>query len=290
MESRRLRHTRQANFVRLGISTLSFLILLGAGVWAAPRVFSVPTAKSPQPVAAPPRAAAGLPSVPISVLPSPPASKSPTSLPASYRIAVPGQSQYPKLPNGCELTSLSMLLTAVGHPVDAVTLAKEMPVDPTPIKLKQVKSSDGGTTNQVEYWGNPNVGFVGDVFKQGWGYGIYNGPLAKLLNQVLPGRAENLTGAPFSQILAKVATGIPVELWTTLNFEPTEDWVTWNSPEGPVRATPQEHAVLLVGFDQDHLLINNPTNGQAAQSVAKAPFIAAWKQLGEQALTVRAKP
>lgn len=208
-------------------------------------------------------------------------------IPSSYLMHVPAQSQFPQLANGCEVTSMSMLLDAVGHPVNKVTLAKEMPKDPTPLKLTQVKNAQGQTVNKVAFWGNPNVGFVGSVYKAGYGYGIYNGPMTKFLNQILPGRAVNLTGKPFSEILAHVGTGTPVEAWTTLTFKPTNNWVTWNSPEGPVHATPLEHAVLIVGYSPNYLYINNPWTGQASEKVAKAPFIAAWKQLGEQAITVK---
>ncbi len=197
-------------------------------------------------------------------------------LPVSVMLKVPPQDQLPEYKNGCEVTSLSMLLTAVGHPVSKEVLAQQMPKDPTPLVL--------GPHATVKSWGNPNVGFVGNI--SNFGYGIYHGPLSKLLNQILPGRAEDLTGKPFAADLAAVASGRPVVLWTTANFKPTQDWVTWQSPEGPVHATWEEHAILLVGYDASHLYVNNPLTGQAAQPVNRDDFLAAWRQLGEQALTV----
>ncbi len=214
-------------------------------------------------------------------------STAPKALPTSYLIHVPAKDQYPQLPNGCEVTSLAMLMTAVGHPVSKMTLAAEMPVDPTKLVLGTSTTPSGQVVHTTQYWGNPNVGFVGNVYKAGYGYGIYNGPMYKFLNRLLPGRAENLTGKPFSTILAHVAQGIPVEVWTTTTFQPTTDWVTWNSPEGLVTATPYEHAVLIVGYKPGYLYINNPLNGEAGQKVAEAPFIQAWDQLGHQAITVR---
>lgn len=219
--------------------------------------------------------------------PGRPAHRPPAGIPSSYIIPVVAQSQFPQLANGCEVTSLSMLLSVVGHPVSKMTLAAEMPKDPTPLQLANVTTANGQVVHKVVYWGNPNVGFVGSVYQANYGYGISSGPMMKLLNQVLPGRGENLTGQPFSAILAQVAHGIPVEVWTTLTFQPTTDWVTWNSPEGLVHATPLEHAVLLVGYHSSTLLINNPWTGQAAEAVAKAPFVAAWKQLGQQAITIQ---
>ncbi len=210
------------------------------------------------------------------------------AMPASFLMRVPAQSQFPQLPNGCEVTSLSMLLDAIGHPVSKMTLAQEMPKDPTPVQLVETTDAQGQAVHKVVYWGNPNVGFVGSVYKAGEGYGIYNGPMMRLLNQVVPGQGQNLTHESFNRILAHVAQGVPVEVWTTLTFKPTADWITWNSPEGSVQATPLEHAVIIVGYNRQDLFINNPWTGQAAEKVAKAPFIAAWKQLGEQAITVKA--
>lgn len=197
-------------------------------------------------------------------------------LPTSALIHVEAQSQLPQLPNGCEATSLSMLLSAVGHPVNKMTLAAEQPTDPTPL----VRNEEG----DIVSWGNPNVGFVGDV--AGFGYGIYHGPLLKLIDEILPDRGLDLTQQPFTNLLAVVAGGTPVEVWTTATFQPTNDWETWNSPEGPVHATMEEHAVLLVGYNQEDVFVNNPLTGEAAEAVPRADFIEAWEQLGEQAVTI----
>ncbi len=211
----------------------------------------------------------------------------PKALPTTFLIHVPPKDQYPQLPNGCEVTSLAMLMTAAGHPVSKMTLAKQMPKDPTKLRLSSYTNASGQTVHRVVYWGNPNVGFVGSVYQADEGYGIYHGPMFRFLNQLLPGRAEDMTGAPFSAILRHVAQGVPVEAWTTTTFHPTTDWVSWQSPEGIVRATPLEHAVLIVGYAPGFLFINNPLNGKAAQKVPEGPFIQAWRQLGKQAITLK---
>ncbi len=215
-------------------------------------------------------------------------SASAQAMPSHFLIHVPAKNQYPQLPNGCEVTSLAMLMTAVGHPESKMTLAREMPKDPTKLVLTSTTTAKGTVVHHVVYWGNPNVGFVGDVYQAGEGYGIYHGPMYHFLNHLLPGRAEDLTGSPFSRILHHVSEGIPVELWTTTTFAPTNDWVTWESPEGLVRATPFEHAVLLVGYSPGYLYVNNPLNGQAAEKIPEAPFLQSWIQLGRQAITVKA--
>ena len=196
----------------------------------------------------------------------------------SILLNVAPQSQEPQLPNGCEVTSLSMLLSAVGHPVSKMVLAREQPLDPT----KRVEKN-----GRFVYWGDPNKGFVGSVYVWADGYGIYHGPLTHLLNSIVPGRALDLTGKPFNDILRVVASGTPVEAWTTTTFYPTSHWLTWQSPEGRIRATLYEHAVLIVGYNQNDIFINNPLNGEQAQAVNRKEFILAWRQLGRQAITVR---
>lgn len=199
-------------------------------------------------------------------------------LPPSVMIQVPVQSQLPQLPNGCEVTSLSMLLTAVGHPVSRFTLANEITKDPTPL----VKNSLG----TIVEWGNPNVGFVGDMAKVG--FAVYHGPVAALINQILPNQAVDLTGHSFDDILHTLAAGTPVEVWTNQYFVPLPEskFTTWQSPTGPVHTTFYEHAVLLVGYDDNHLYIDNPLGGIQNQAVNKQDFIESWKQMGSQAVTV----
>lgn len=218
----------------------------------------------------------------------PPINTPPPPPPATFSMVVPAQSQYPQLQNGCEVTSLSMLLTYMGDPVSKMTLAAEQPVDPTPAVLNPIPGFKGNPILEVVKWGNPNVGFVGSV--QGGaqlGYGIYNGPLLTLLNQVAPGQGVNMTGDTFAEVLQHVAEGVPVEVWTTINFQPTNDWVTWQSPEGPVTATPMEHAVLIVGYTPTTVIVNNPANGEAGEAVNRTEFIEAWHQLGRQAITMK---
>ncbi|WP_018132228.1 C39 family peptidase [Effusibacillus pohliae] len=198
---------------------------------------------------------------------------------SKVEIQVPGQSQEPEYYNGCEVTSVSMLLTAAGHPMDKTELADRIAKDSTP----QVVDENGAIIS----WGDPNVGFVGDITGQQPGYGVYHGPVAKMLNSILPNGAEDLTGRPFDEILGRVAAGKPVIVWTTVDFQPTSGWVKWQGPNGPVKATFDEHAVLLVGYDDQHVFVNDPLDGSAGKAVDRNSFTTAWEQLGKQAVTFK---
>lgn len=252
--------------------TLVVVVAALAGLTACAR--STPAVQA-QPVAVNTGASAG------SALQRP---NSPASVPSHALLRVPAQSQLPALPNGCEVTSLSMLFTAVGHPVDKLTLAAQQPTNST----QPVFRPRGHLFSDILRWGDPDDGFVGAVagHQHGVGYGIYHRPLTKLADHILPGRTIDLTGRPFNDVLAQVANGTPVVTWVTSLFKPTDDWVTWAGPHGPVHATQYEHAVLLVGYDQHHVYVNNPLTGIAGQQLDRASFANAWNQLGEQALTI----
>ena len=46
------------------------------------------------------------------------------TMPLTYQLDVPIISQYPELPTGCEITSLTILLNYLGYNIDKTTLAK----------------------------------------------------------------------------------------------------------------------------------------------------------------------
>lgn len=193
------------------------------------------------------------------------------------KINIPPQSQMPQLYNGCEVTSLSMLLTAAGHPIGKMELAQQIKKDTTPIQY-----DDAG---DIIAWGDPHKGFVGDIQGDNLGYGVYHEPIADLLNSIMPGQAKDLTGVSFDEILKRVDAGKPVMVWTTAEFQPTQTMFTWKGPQGLVNATFDEHTVVVVGYDDKRVYVNDPLDGTAAKGVDRKQFIASWEQMGKQAVT-----
>ncbi|PWI58489.1 C39 family peptidase [Sulfoacidibacillus thermotolerans] len=198
-------------------------------------------------------------------------------MPVRQLLPVKVISQLPELPNGCEVTSLSMLLQFEGIPVTNMTLASEIARAQTPLVEDQ---------GQVVRWGNPNDGFVGHMSRQP-GFGVYNGPIAQLMEKYLPNDVLNLTGATKQTILRVLASGRPVEAWTNVYFRPVTDFVTWMSDHGPVRTTFDEHAVVLVGYGKHSVYLDNPLTGEEAERVNAKLFWASWIQMGRQAVTVK---
>lgn len=200
----------------------------------------------------------------------------PLVLPVAAMLDAPVYSQYPELYNGCEVTSLAMLLNYYGIEKSKLELALEVEKDPTPVQL----AADGS----IRYWGNPNTGFVGDVTGKSMGFGIFHGPLLKLMEQYIPSGVD-LTGASFQLIEQQVASGFPVVVWTTNDFAEPQSWIVWDTPLGPIQTTMKEHAVLVVGYDEDHVYVNDPMTGKAKTRVEKERFIKAWEAMGKQAIS-----
>jgi uncharacterized protein YvpB len=217
---------------------------------------------------------------------APPAVAKPVSAPppqaekpkASAMLDAPLIKQYPELPSGCEVTSLTMLLQYAGIQKTKLELAAEMKKDDTPIRF-----DDSGS---IVYWGNPNTGFVGDVTGKTRGFGIYHAALMPLLKTYVPG-AIDLTGQPFEELEKQIADGYPVVVWSTIDYAVPSRWVEWESPLGRVKTTFAEHAVLLVGYDEANVYVNDPISGKKGAAVEKAQFLASWEAMGKQALSYR---
>jgi uncharacterized protein YvpB len=195
---------------------------------------------------------------------------------ASAMLSAPVISQYPELKSGCEITTLAMMLQFYGIKKSKLDLLPEMQYDNTTVKLDSNK--------KIIYWGNPNLGFVGDVTGRTIGFGIYHTALLALLKKYIP-TAIDLTGKPFEVLEDKIAEGIPVEVWTTIKFQESVDWIEWDTSIGPLRTTFSEHAVLLVGYDKDNVYVNDPLSGLSQIKINKALFIRTWEMMEKQAIS-----
>lgn len=200
--------------------------------------------------------------------------------PASALIDAPVVRQLPELPPGCEIVSLTMLLNHYGIPKTKMEMVEEMVKDPTPAKWA------GGS---VVYWGNPYTGYVGDVTGKSRGFGVYHTGLFPTLEANIPS-AVDLTGSDFDVLERQIAEGFPVVVWTTIDFKLPQAWVTWETPIGPIETTFKMHAVLLVGYDEEHVYINDPMSGKKSHQLNKEQFLATWDVMGKQALSYTEPP
>jgi uncharacterized protein YvpB len=179
----------------------------------------------------------------------------------------------PELYNGCEVTSLAMLLNYHGYHVSKNELAG---------KIKTVPLSYGNGQK-----GNPNVGFVGDM-EDGPGLGVYNGPIYDLTRQFAGDKVINLTNSPFTDLLKKINKGEPVWIITTTRFAPVSLFQKWKTPQGTIQITFSEHSVVMTGFGEDYIYINDPY-GYKNRKLDRENFQKAWEQMGKQAIVIEDK-
>lgn len=181
------------------------------------------------------------------------------------------QMDAPRLYNGCEITSLAMLLQDNGYNVTKNELANE--VKRVPLTYENGKH------------GNPNVGFVGNM-ENGPGLGVYHGPVFDLAKKYAGSKAHDFTGQPFSKVIQNIAEGHPV--WVIINtyFAPVSNFQTWDTPQGKIKITYSEHSVVITGYDDDHIFVNDPY-GIKNKELDRNTFVKAWEQMGSQAIVIR---
>lgn len=81
--------------------------------------------------------------------------------------------------------------------------------------------------------------------------------------------------------------GSPVWVITnvTNNRLPDNSFETWQPPRGEVNITYRLHSILLTGYDEKYVYFNDPLKGEKNNKVLAENFIAAWEQLGSQAIS-----
>jgi len=203
-----------------------------------------------------------------------PLEKKEDSLPEKAHIDAPLISQLPELPNGCEITSLTMLLQQAGVQIDKMTLAK---------KMKTVPFVQNGVH------GDPNEGYVGNMYHGPPGYAVYHGPVAELAEEYLGTKIVDLTGGDWNDIEKQLAEGHPV--WVIINSSfrklPPEQFQTWHTRNGDIQVTMHEHSVLLTGYDAQNVYFNDPLTNTKDKSANKENFVAGWQQMGSQAISYK---
>ncbi|MFP7168711.1 C39 family peptidase [Terribacillus sp. 7520-G] len=181
------------------------------------------------------------------------------------------QMDAPRLYNGCEVTSLAMILQYAGYDVTKNDLADMIAYVPL--------NYDNGQH------GDPNEGFVGDM-QNGPGLGVYHEPVMDVAKEVAGDKAVDVTGKSVEEaIYNPLDDGKPVWIITTSSFAPAGDMESWDTPNGQVDVTYSVHSVAVTGYTDDTVFLNNPY-GQKNQEVDRENFEKAWEQLGSQAIYI----
>ncbi len=198
----------------------------------------------------------------------------------NIKLDVPILLQYPELGRGCEVTSLAMMFSFNGKKVSKMELAEQIKKDPTPY----LKDSNGRI-----YYGNPYDGFVGDIYNiKKYGYGVYHGPIAELATNYFGESVFDITGLEFEDILYFLSKGYPIWVITNSTYAPLKEeaFEMWHTPTGIVKVTSKEHAVVLTGYDDKNVFINDPLYPYKNRPMNRNDFKKSWEQMGNQAVVI----
>ena len=176
---------------------------------------------------------------------------------------VPELFQYPSMPAGCEIYSLTAVLQAMGHDADSDSIvANQLPFD--------VEGDDYASA----FWGDPYWS------GEGMPPAIMTAGNAFLEEAGASERFANITGADFDELASKASSGTPVLVWTTLDFE---------DPcfEEPLEANSfydLEHCVVLLGVEGQQACIMDPTQGYVTVNYSWFKYL--YEQCGSMALAI----
>jgi uncharacterized protein YvpB len=176
----------------------------------------------------------------------------------------------------CEVATLKMVLSHRGVDVEESELIALAGVDPA------VHSYAGG----IETWGDPSVGFVGDIDGRMMrdGYGIYWQPLERVGN--LYRETRDFEGWDADDVIRELQNGNPLVIWGCLGTCETK---TWRTPEGKeVTAVTYEHTFVVNGFngypDVTGFWLIDPIYGRKYMELSV--FMTMWSKLGYSGLVV----
>jgi uncharacterized protein YvpB len=183
--------------------------------------------------------------------------------PSEARITVERQQQAHNL--SCESSAASMVAQYHGVPLTEQEVLASLPSN-----------------------SNPHLGFRGNVDGPTGGivdYGVYAGPIADLL--IERGLQARTVAGGMEGIKSAIARGNPVIAWVTYNCEPSTP-TTADIGGQEVVLVPNQHVVVVTGFDADGVWANDPWDGQE-DFYPYSDFVRAMGYFGNMAIEV-AKP
>lgn len=165
--------------------------------------------------------------------------------------------QKPELPNGCEATSLTMLLRAWGYAADKMDVA-----------YNWLPREDFWQVDGVRHGPSPHTAYAGDPATR-QGFYCFSGPVcaganAYLAQQGAPLECLDVSGMGAEALDAWLARGCPVMLWVTLDYGSVPEYMnfTWRMADG-TEYTPYRnvHCVVVVGAAGGQYTLCDPLQG-----------------------------
>ena len=194
----------------------------------------------------------------------------------TYKLPVPLENQMaePALKYGCEVTSLSMLLNYFDFKYDKNQLQEKM-------TKEEYYDSEG-------LFGDPDIGFVGDVTGKTPGTGVNVGPVINLAEELVtsPYQVVNSSGTDLDGLLRIIEEGNPVWVIVTIDYNIPEakDFIDWPTRNGEKTFSLKHHAAVLTGFDKENVFLNDPYGKEVI--VKKDVFNEIYNKMGQQSFYI----
>lgn len=198
------------------------------------------------------------------------------NIPASYELNIPYICQYPELPTGCEITSLTEALVYLGYDIDKEDLARSyLPM-----------SYDVKPGCFINY-------FLGSPWKTN-GSGCFAPAIASAANSFLSDtgsdyRAQVISYSAVNALFNEISQGHPVIVWTSYNYEqPSVTYKDIDLGNGQYFSWPQnEHCVALSGYnlDDNTVTLADPAYGIITKSIEEFTYY--YQRYYYQAVVIR---
>jgi uncharacterized protein YvpB len=204
----------------------------------------------------------------------------PAPMQSVFTIPMPVNRQVMNL--DCETAALQMALASLGHQYTQPALFAQENADPR----MPVMNPDGS----VKHWGNPYLGFVGDVNGSDLaptGYGVYYPVILSVA------RAHGAPGASGGEALsaasvyAALKAGRPVMVWVETGWERVGypligTWTAWDGR--PIHYSLIEHTVTLSGVSETQVRVNDPWHAGSQYWINKSVFETSWRDFNNMAV------
>lgn len=200
-------------------------------------------------------------------------------------IPVPVINQYPELPVGCEITSVTAVLNYLGYKVDKVYMQENFLEDSYNFKRIDENSRYGPDPSKV-FVGNPkDTGFgcfapvVVDSYRKFFRFmGSKN-------------YAIQLNDPNGQDLELLLDNGVPVVVWASINMKPfrytaNNEWILDTTKE-LFRWPGNAHVLVLVGYDDEYYYFSDCNDKEEISRYRKEDFLTRWEQFGKQAVIVK---
>lgn len=182
----------------------------------------------------------------------------------------------------CEAAALQMALASLGHQYTQPTLYAEENAD----TRLPVMNPDGS----VKHWGNPYLGFVGNVNGSDLaptGYGVYYPVMLAVARSHGAPDATGGEGLTPASVYAALKAGRPVMVWVETGWERVGypligTWIAWDGR--PIHYSLIEHTVTLSGVSESQVRVNDPWHAGSQYWISKAVFETSWRDFNNMAV------